>query len=90
MTGLPAKILRCSDRGQLQPGMIADITVFDPENLKDQATFDDPHQYCSGLRYVFVNGVTAMNRGKVTGSLAGRALRFKAPDPADTSGTTDK
>ena len=80
MTSLPAEILRMQDRGLIREGMVADITVFDPKTIKDAATFDDPHQYSSGIQYVFVNGVPAVNRGKVTGALAGKALRFGNPE----------
>jgi len=76
MTSLPADILRMKDRGFIRKQMVADITVFDPKTIKDEATFDDPHQYSSGIRYVFVNGVPALSKGKVTGALSGKALRF--------------
>lgn len=74
-TGLPAEILGLKDRGYLRPGLAADITVFDPETLKDEATFDAPHQYSSGIRYVFVNGTPSLVDGHVTGALAGKAMR---------------
>ena len=76
MTGLPAKILSMKDRGLLQAGLAADITVFDPNAIRDTATFDDPHQYAVGIRYVFVNGQPAVVKGKPTGTLAGKSLRF--------------
>lgn len=75
MTGLPASILKMNDRGLLHQGLAADIVVFDPEVIKDTATFDNPHQYALGLRYVFVNGIPALADGHLTGALAGRALR---------------
>lgn len=78
MTGLPAQILRMQNRGLIQEKMVADITVFDPTSLKDEATFDEPHRHSRGIEYVFVNGVPALYRGKVTGALAGKALRFTA------------
>ncbi len=74
-TGLPADILRMTDRGYLKPGQFADIVVFDPEQFIDTATFDDPHRYATGVRYVFVNGTLAVSEGKPNGALAGRALR---------------
>lgn len=77
MTSLPAAIIGMKDRGILKKGMAADITVFDPATIRDNATFADPHQYCSGIEYVFVNGQPAVDRGTPTGSLAGRALRHK-------------
>lgn len=80
MTSLPAEILRMKDRGLVKTGLIADVTVFDPVTLKDNATFTDPHQYCSGIQYVFVNGVPAVSRGRVTGALAGKALRYNSDE----------
>jgi len=74
-TGLPADILNLSDRGYLKPGSFADVVVFDPDAFVDRATFEDPHQYCSGIRYVFVNGVPAVFNSTPTGALAGRALK---------------
>ena len=76
MTGLPAEILSMTDRGTLKEGLAADVVVFDPKRLKDTATFDDPHQYAAGIEYVFVNGQPALVRGRPTGALAGKALRF--------------
>ncbi|MBT6724992.1 MAG: amidohydrolase family protein [Planctomycetaceae bacterium] len=76
-TSLPAKILGMKDRGIIKPGLIADIAVFNPGKLKDKATFDDPHQYCEGIEYVFIGGQLSVYRGKVTGGLHGRALRMK-------------
>ena len=76
-TGLPADILGLKDRGYLRPGAYADIVVFDTKQLIDQATFDNPHQYSKGIRYLFVNGKPAINAGSPTGSLAGKALRHQ-------------
>ena len=76
MTGLPAEILSMKDRGLIRDGMFADITVFDPETLRDTATFDEPNQYAEGICYVFINGEPAMVDGKFTGTLAGKALRY--------------
>ena len=77
-TGLPADILHLTDRGYLKPGLAADIVVFDPKSIIDTATFEDPHQYAVGMRYVFVNGVAAVFEGSPTGALAGQALRKHA------------
>lgn len=74
-TGLPADIMGINDRGYLRKKMSADIAVFDPQEFRDAATFAEPHQYCQGLRYVFVNGSPALVQGIPTGTLAGRALR---------------
>lgn len=78
MTGLPAEILSMHDRGLIRSGQAADITVFNPDTLRDTATFDEPHQYAEGIEYVFVNGKPALVQGKYTGTLAGKALRFQA------------
>jgi N-acyl-D-aspartate/D-glutamate deacylase len=74
-SGLPAKILGLADRGTLVEGSWADVVVFDPAEFRDRATFDDPHQYSTGMRYVLVNGVPAVWRGQPTGALAGKVLR---------------
>lgn len=74
-TGLPADILELTDRGYLKPGQFADIIVFDPKAFRDLATFDKPHQYSPGVRYLFVNGVATIENEKLTGMLAGKPLR---------------
>jgi len=63
------------DRGQINEGMKADLTVFDPEKVVDRATFDNPNQYPEGINYVIVNGTVAVENGKFTGKLAGRPVR---------------
>jgi N-acyl-D-aspartate/D-glutamate deacylase len=55
--------------------MFADIVVFDPKTFRDTATYDKPHQYAEGVRYLLVNGKLAINAGKRTEELAGRTLR---------------
>jgi N-acyl-D-aspartate/D-glutamate deacylase len=79
-SGLPADILHLKDRGYLKEGYYADVVVFDPQTYRDRATFDRPHQYASGVRWLFVNGRLAVEDGKFTGVLAGRVLRH--PEPA--------
>jgi N-acyl-D-aspartate/D-glutamate deacylase len=74
-SGLPADILQLRDRGYLKPGYYADVVVFDPRTYRDRATFDKPHQYADGVRYLFVNGKAVIDEGKVTGVLAGKPLR---------------
>ena len=78
MTGLPAKILSMSDRGVLKTNMVADVTVLDPSTIAAKATFDHPHQYATGIRYLFVNGQATIIAGRPTGALAGRALRHSS------------
>lgn len=74
-TSLPAAILGLKDRGQVAAGLVADVVVFDPESLIDQATYDDPHACAAGIRHVFVAGEPAVWKGTPTGALRGRALR---------------
>jgi N-acyl-D-amino-acid deacylase len=74
-TGLAADILGLQDRGYLRTGQAADIAVFDPDSFRDTATFDDPHQYATGIEYLLVNGTLAISRGHLTGALAGKPLR---------------
>jgi len=75
MTSAPAQRLGMRDRGLLREGFKADITVFDPDRVKDEATFTDPHRYASGIPYVIVNGRVVIDRGEHTGALPGKALR---------------
>jgi dihydroorotase/N-acyl-D-amino-acid deacylase len=74
-TSLPAQIVRLQDRGLLKTGYFADVTVFNPDTVKDIATFEDPNRISQGIEYVFVNGVLSVENGKVTGQVGGRALR---------------
>ena len=74
-SGLPADVLKLPQRGYLKAGYYADVVVLDPKAYRDTATFDKPHQYAPGVRYLFVNGQLAIEGGKPTGRLAGRVLR---------------
>ena len=74
MTGMPAKRLGLTDRGSIREGAFADLVIFDPRTVKDQATFTDPHQYPVGMETVIVNGVIAVENSKPTGVRAGRVL----------------
>lgn len=76
-SGLPADILRLPKRGYLKAGHFADIVVFDPTTFRDVATYEQPHQYSTGVRYLFVNGRPAISEGRYTGERAGRVLRFE-------------
>jgi N-acyl-D-aspartate/D-glutamate deacylase len=78
-TGLPADILKLPERGYLKPGYFADVVVFDPQQFRDAATYDKPHQYATGVRYLFVNGRLVIDQGKFTGTLAGKPLRHTDP-----------
>jgi N-acyl-D-amino-acid deacylase len=74
LSGLPATNLELDRRGFLQPGMFADVVVFDPAKIADRATFEKPHQYSVGMTHVFVNGRQVLKDGEHTGALPGRAL----------------
>ena len=73
MTSLPAQIMRMSDRGWIRPGYWADLVIFD-ETIADHATFTQPHQYPTGIPFVFVNGVAVVDDGKFTKALPGKVL----------------
>jgi N-acyl-D-amino-acid deacylase len=75
MTSAPAQRLGMWDRGLIKEGFKADVTVFDPDKVKDEATFVDPHRYASGIPYVIVNGTVVVDGGEHTGALPGRALK---------------
>jgi N-acyl-D-amino-acid deacylase len=74
MTGLPARRLGLRDRGVIRVGAKADLVVFDPKRVADQATFEDPHRYPVGIEHVIVNGRVVIKDGEHTGSLPGRIL----------------
>lgn len=75
LTALPARTFKIKDRGELKPGYWADVVVFDPEKIKDQATFKDPHQYSSGFRLVMVNGTIVVEKDKHNGAGPGQIIR---------------
>ncbi len=74
LSGLPASNLGLDHRGFLQDGMFADVVVFDPATITDHATFEKPHQYATGVKHVFVNGVQVIKDGEHTDAKPGRAL----------------
>ena len=74
LAGLPATNLGLDHRGLLQDGMFADVVVFDPATITDHATFEQPAQYATGVKHVFVNGVQVIKDGEHTGAKPGRAL----------------
>ena len=76
MTGATARALRLKDRGLLKPGYRADITIFDPKDFMDQATYADPHRYPTGNRNtVIINGTLVVQDSTHTGATPGRVLR---------------
>ncbi len=79
MTQLPAHRLGLRDRGTLTVGMFADIVIFDPETVIDRATYQSPHQFPQGIRFVFVNGVVALENGLPTAARGGQVLRHITP-----------
>lgn len=81
MTSLPAHRLKMADRGTISPGSWADVVVFDPERVRDRATYEDPHRYCEGVAHVFVNGAHVIDRGEDTGAAAGEVLRGPGARP---------
>jgi N-acyl-D-amino-acid deacylase len=75
LTSLPAGNLKLRNRGTLEQGSLADVVVFDPATIRDHATFDKPHQYSTGVKHVFVNGVQVLRDGEHTGAKPGRVVR---------------
>jgi N-acyl-D-amino-acid deacylase len=75
MTALPARQFRLKDRGVIRPGAWADLVIFDPAKVRDNATFTEPHQYATGYRYVLVNGSVVVKDDRHTGSRPGRIVR---------------
>ena len=82
MTGLPASTVGLVDRGFLVPGMLADVTVFDPNTIIDHATYENPALPSDGIRYVLVNGQLAFRDGKGAGVHSGRVLLRSAHMPS--------
>jgi N-acyl-D-amino-acid deacylase len=75
MTSLPAMAFGMKDRGILREGAAADIAIFDPDAVRDTATYTSPHQLATGMSWVLVNGVAVVNEGKFTTALPGKVLR---------------
>ena len=75
LANLPSKHLKLQKRGELKVGNYADIVIFDPAKVKDNATFEKPHQYSEGMIHVFVNGVQVLKDGEHTGATPGRFVK---------------
>lgn len=75
LTGAPAAALGLRGRGRLLPGYRADIAVFDPKKIHENATYADPERFSDGMEWVFVGGTAAVAAGRLTGARAGRVLR---------------
>ncbi|WP_273566313.1 N-acyl-D-amino-acid deacylase family protein [Maribacter halichondriae] len=75
LTSLPASNLKLKKRGALQQGYFADVVIFDAEKIKDNATFEKPHQYATGMLHVLVNGTLVLKDGEHTGAFSGRFVK---------------
>ena len=75
LTSFPAANLKIDRRGLLKPGYYADIAIFDPATIRDNATFEEPKKYATGMVHVFVNGVQVLKEGEHTGATPGRVVR---------------
>jgi N-acyl-D-aspartate/D-glutamate deacylase len=75
-TGLPAEVLGLDDRGRLKKGFAADIVVFDSDEISDRATYEHPHQYSVGIRFLVINGEVVIEDGSYNGKLAGMPIRM--------------
>jgi len=74
-SALAAQRMRLTDRGVLKEGLWADVVVFDPDKVRDLATYENPNQLAEGMEYVLVNGVPVVDQGQMTGALPGKVLR---------------
>ncbi len=74
ITSLPAQIVRLPNRGRIAPQYYADLTLFDPDTIRDTATFTNPKQYPEGIHYVIVNGKVVIDQGEHTGARPGKIL----------------
>jgi len=75
LSKLPATNLKIQKRGELKRGNYADIVIFDPAKIKDNATFEKPHQYAEGMIHVIINGVPVLKDGEHTGEKPGRFVK---------------
>ncbi len=78
MTSLNAGVIGLRDRGLLREGLFADLAIFDETRIADRATYEDPFQYSTGVRYVLVNGQVVIDQGQHSGARPGRALRHES------------
>ena len=82
LTSFPARNLKIRERGELKPGYFADVAVFNPSRIRDNATFEKPHQLSEGMVHVFVNGTHVLSGGKHTGAKPGQVVRGPGWKPA--------
>ena len=88
MTSMPASRVGLKDRGILREGAYADITIFDPQTVRDRSTFENPNQYPEGIPYVIINGQLSVDNSERTKALAGRVLRGPGYRGASSRSTT--
>jgi N-acyl-D-amino-acid deacylase len=69
-----AQILGLKDRGRIAEGLLADVVVFDPDRIRDRATYFEPFQYSEGITHVLVNGAFVLDDGEPTAAKPGRVL----------------
>jgi len=79
MTSITAKKFNIMNRGVIKENFYADITIFDPDEVKDLSEFNKPHQYAKGIKYVLVNGRITINEEEHTGALSGKIIRRGRP-----------
>jgi N-acyl-D-amino-acid deacylase len=84
-SGLPAQILGFTDRGLLQPGMVADVTIFDPNTVGATDSYEKPKSYSKGIPYVLVNGTIVIDKGEHTGARPGRPVYGKGYRPGGSA-----
>jgi len=75
VTSMPAYVLGLKERGKVEEGYFADLTVFSLDNLKDTATYSNPHSFSIGIEWVLVNGIPVIANGKFTDKLPGREVK---------------
>jgi N-acyl-D-amino-acid deacylase len=75
LTSFPASNLGIKERGAVKAGYFADLAIFDPKAIRDNATFAQPQAYATGMRHVFVNGTAVLREGEHTGATPGRFVR---------------
>ncbi|HKS36448.1 MAG TPA: amidohydrolase family protein, partial [Verrucomicrobiae bacterium] len=78
MTSLPATTFGIKDRGLLREGAWADMVVFDPARVREEATFNDPHHYATGFAAVLVNGVVVVKEDRHTDARPGKTLHLNS------------
>lgn len=76
MSSLPARTFNLKNRGEVKPGFVADLALFDPAKVSDPSTFDDPHHYAVGFTDVLVNGVPVIRNAQLTTARPGKPVRL--------------